>query len=134
MIAVEWGLPAAAQLSVLPAHREGSAEDRSGERRAPSIAAIKAAVAAEFDVSIPQLMSRRSMKRLAVARQSVMYLCWLLTPHSSPVIGGYLDRDHTTILYGIRRTKERIEGDRSLADQLRKIAARLALLDEKDAA
>lgn len=60
-------------------------------------------VGARHGVSIMEMKSERRNRKAVYARQEAMYLGVALTPLSLPQIGRMLgDRDHTTVLHGIR--------------------------------
>jgi hypothetical protein len=76
---------------------------------APTIHAILEAVAREYGVTVPEIVSSRRCKAIMPARQLVMYLARTFTPRSLPEIARRLGgRDHTTILWGARRTADRL--------------------------
>jgi hypothetical protein len=90
-----------------------------------SVRHIQEVVAADFGLSSDEIRSNRKLPEQAHPRQVAMYLARELTPLSLPSIGRIFDRDHSTIVHGIRATKSRISSDRSLA---LKIEARKLLL------
>jgi hypothetical protein len=48
-----------------------------------------------------------------------------LTPHSLPMIGRSFDRDHTTILHGIRRIEELAKSDPDFGERVASLKKRL---------
>jgi chromosomal replication initiator protein len=84
-------------------------------RLAPhSIDAIKTATCAHFDLSSAELTSSSRSPRVTWPRQVAMYLARELTDDSLPMIGrSFGGRDHTTVMYAIRRTEARITADAS---------------------
>jgi chromosomal replication initiator protein len=87
--------------------------DLSGEPRAVTVADIQAIVAEAFGVSVADIRSPRRSQQYVRPRQIAMYLARELTDASLPRIGDGFCRDHTTVLYAIRRVTERIREDRS---------------------
>ena len=89
------------------------------------------AVAAETDQSRAALLGTGQGRRLAGFRQLAMYLLRQCCAGASlPTIGFILGRDHTTVLYGIRRAEARLACDpefRALHDRIRR-----SLLAEKE--
>lgn len=80
---------------------------------------IRLAVCRDFNVCREEFMSDRRWKRAALARHVGWYLASKLTTLSLPRIGHLCGgRDHTTVLYGIRRIKRLITTDNDLAAQL----------------
>lgn len=70
----------------------------------PSIARIADTVAAKFGTTRSDIIAHRRTKSIVMPRQITMYLARTLTLRSLPEIGYYLgDRDHTTILFGVRK-------------------------------
>lgn len=63
-------------------------------------------------------------------RFAFMYLSYYMTKNSTPIIGKFLGRDHTTILHGLRRAIELKRTDEEFAHNLEK-AYRLARFYEK---
>jgi chromosomal replication initiator protein len=70
-----------------------------------------------FNISLQELVSASRNKELVVPRQVAMYLIRQETDASLPEIGGLLGgRDHSTVIHGVERVKERLESE----DQLRR--------------
>lgn len=70
-----------------------------------------------YSLSVQELVSASRNKELVQPRQVAMYLIRQETDASLPEIGGLLGgRDHTTVIHGIDRVKERLEAE----DQLRR--------------
>jgi chromosomal replication initiator protein len=86
--------------------------DLSGDPRAVTVADIQAVVAESFGVSVADIRSPRRSQQYVRPRQIAMYLARELTDSSLPRIGDGFCRDHTTVLYAIRRVTERIREDR----------------------
>ncbi len=56
-----------------------------------------------FNVSLTEVRSQRRDSEVSMARQAIYYWAWRVTELSSSQIGRRLgNRDHTTVLYGIR--------------------------------
>jgi chromosomal replication initiator protein len=73
-----------------------------------SIASIIRATAAKHGLTTTDLVGRsRALHTVIPARQEAMYLCANDTPYGMPEIGKAFDRDHTTVLHGIRKHCER---------------------------
>ena len=74
------------------------------------VADIQAVVAARYGLSVEQLTGPRRLRRMARPRQIAVYFARTMTHHSLPAIGRMFGgRDHTTILFSCRRTKERMD-------------------------
>lgn len=70
--------------------------------RATPVDRIVANAADLYGVAVADILSPSRDRRVTNARQAA---CWLLRGHgmSLPAIGRALDRDHTTVLYAVRR-------------------------------
>jgi chromosomal replication initiator protein len=86
--------------------------DLSGDPRAVTVADIQAVVGEAFGVSVADIRSARRSQQYVRPRQIAMYLARELTDQSLPRIGDGFCRDHTTVLYAVRRVAERIREDR----------------------
>jgi len=83
-------------------------------------------VSAEFDVSLPDLLSHRRMRKIARPRQIACWLARHATMHSIPQIGNRLgDRDHTTILHAISRVDEIRSRDTAFREKTDQVLARV---------
>ena len=88
----------------------------------PTIKQIRNAVCAHFNVSANDLCGRRRPLHIVVPRHVAYYLCGTLTLKSWPEIGRRLGgRDHTTVLYGVRKIARRIEQEPDLAEDVANI-------------
>jgi chromosomal replication initiator protein len=73
-------------------------------------------VCKHFGVRLADLQGRKRTQSIALPRQTAMFLARKLTTLSLEEIGGHFGgRDHSTVLYAVERTRERIEQDRSFA-------------------
>jgi chromosomal replication initiator protein len=99
--------------------------DLSGDPRAVTVADIQAVVAEAFGVSVADIRSARRSQQYVRPRQIVMYLARELTDSSLPRIGDGFCRDHTTVLYAVRRVTERIREDRLEYNLVQDLIARI---------
>lgn len=76
--------------------------------------------ATELKVDVADIMSERKPARVVKARQTAMWLVRKVTDLSMTEIGKAFNRDHTTVLYAIRRTEARRKHKvwRELSDDL----------------
>lgn len=73
---------------------------------------ILSTVSEHLDVSISDIQSSKRSKDIAIARQTVMYLCRQLTDKSLQSIGEVVGgKDHATVYNGIKRIDEKIKKD-----------------------
>lgn len=71
----------------------------------PKIRDIQSLVAAYYNLGVLDLVSDRRQGHLIKPRHAAMYLSKMLTGKSLPYIGRMFGgRDHTTVLYGVRKT------------------------------
>ena len=76
----------------------------------PSWKRILYEVARKHRVFVAELLSRQKSNPLVAARHEAMYRMKTETAMSMPAIGRRMGgRDHTTVLHGVRRHKERME-------------------------
>lgn len=87
---------------------------RRTEARKISIEQIKGAVVAHFNISPSDLLSHEKKHRFSYARHIAMYLCRELTNLSlKNIANAFGNKDHSTVLYGIRRIKKYIDEQHS---------------------
>ena len=91
--------------------------DLMGKRANLTPSQVIETVAKFYNISVPEIVSAGRNKELVQPRQVAMYLIRQETDASLPEIGGLLGgRDHTTVMHGVERVKERLESE----DQLRR--------------
>ncbi|MDX6699000.1 MAG: chromosomal replication initiator protein [Solirubrobacteraceae bacterium] len=100
-------------------------ETRDRRRRA-TVAVIQAAVAQECGLDVDDLVSPSRAARVSWPRQLAMYLARELTDATLPAIGrAFGGRDHATVLYAVKRVRERIAADPDAYDLARSLSERL---------
>ena len=88
---------------------------------------IQDRVAEAFSVSRVDILSPRRDRGSVIARHVAMLLCREFTTNSLPAIGRMFDdRDHTTVLHGIRAITRRIAADPALAHQVNRLRSAMA--------
>lgn len=66
-------------------------------------------------ISVRELKSNRRLKDIVLVRHAAFYLCSQLTPRSYPEIAKkFGGKDHTSVLYGVRRIEERLKDNELL--------------------
>lgn len=91
---------------------------RANNRRL-TIEDIQKKVSEHFSVRLSEMHSSRRARIVARPRQIAMYLAKQLTPRSLPEIGRrFGNRDHTTVMYAVRKVEELRESDASFAEDL----------------
>ena len=93
----------------------------------PTIAQIQRAVCEHYGVAMGDLLSDQRAGRLSHPRQLAYLIAREMTSLSYPQIARkFADRDHSTILYGVARARERCMFDCDTAHDLATIMHRLA--------
>lgn len=88
---------------------------------------VLTATAAEFSVTADALTSKGRRKEMVEPRQVAMYLIRELTSHSLPEIGAFFGgRDHTTVMYAVRKVGERMEDDPAFASRVAGLRSKFA--------
>jgi chromosomal replication initiator protein len=99
--------------------------------RTVSIEDIQRAVAAHYDLSVPELISSMRTARIAWPRQVAIHLSRELTHASLPAIGAaFGGRNHATVLHACKRVSERLHNDPQVGDELADVTA--AVRDEHE--
>jgi len=99
-------------------------ETREGRRA--TVPAIQSAVAAECGLAVDDLVSPSRTARVSWPRQLAMYLSRELTDATLPAIGrAFGGRDHATVLYGVKRARDRIATDPAAEALARSLSERL---------
>lgn len=96
------------------------------DENAPAMRDILRAVATHYRVSVVHIKSHRRTANLVLPRHVAYYLCKTLTGRSLPEIGRHVgDKDHTTVLHGVRKIAAQLQTDARLAADIRAIQALL---------
>ena len=85
-------------------------------------------VLAHYGVEEQDLLSAKKVRTVVRARQVGMYLARQLTPLSLTQIGTLFGgRDHTTVLYALKRIEEILGTDNGLRSDIETIRSRLSV-------
>ncbi|MDF0601948.1 chromosomal replication initiator protein DnaA [Psychromarinibacter sp. C21-152] len=91
---------------------------RASDRKI-SIEEIQRRVSEHYNIRLSDMIGPRRLRALARPRQVAMYLSKQLTSRSLPEIGRrFGNRDHTTILHGVKKIEELMAQDSQLADDI----------------
>lgn len=90
-----------------------------------TLSAIIDFVCTHYDIAQSEILSPSRKKPICLARHVIMLLARELTTLSTPKIGGFMGRDHTTILINITRLKESCLKNEALALEIRSIVSSL---------
>lgn len=103
-------------------------DDRLPSRFNPTLTEIMQSVCVIFDVKMSDLTSPDRHRSVARPRQIAMYLGRALTARSTPEIGRRLgNRDHTTVIHGIRQIAKLADEDTEILWALKATAQGAAL-------
>jgi chromosomal replication initiator protein len=87
---------------------------------------IISATADYFNIALDDLYGPSRTQQLVIARQIAMYLCRELTPLSLPKIGELFGgRDHTTVMYALKKVAQLIAERRSIFNQVTELTTRI---------
>jgi hypothetical protein len=93
----------------------------------PHIRDIQAAVARYFKISVLDILSQRRAVEISMPRHIGMYLARVLTMKGYPEIGRrFGDRDHTTVMHGVRKIGNLIGLDPKVTQDVEVIRRHLA--------
>lgn len=88
--------------------------------RKVTIDEIQKKVAAHYAIKLSDMSSARRDRQITLPRQVAMYLSKRLTTQSLPEIGkNFGGRDHTTVLHAVKKIKEVVVSNTSLAEDIR---------------
>ena len=94
-------------------------------RKQPSVRNIQVVVTKHFNVSLTDLRSNRRTQPVAFVRQVAMHLTRITTKHSLQEIGRRFDRDHTSVIHGLRVIEAKIAGDPAFAAEVEDLRAEI---------
>jgi len=90
------------------------------------IAVVQKIVCEEFEIQRALLLSHRRHKRLTEARQIAFWLCKQCSPRSlGEIARQFGNRDHTTILHGVRKMENALSESPQAATLLMRLKARV---------
>ena len=90
-----------------------------------SIDEIIKAVCSTYDVSYADILSQGRPQPLATARQVAMFLARKLTGKSLPMIADNFNRNHSTVMHGMKEIQKRIEVEHELKRTIESITEQL---------
>ncbi len=91
-----------------------------------TIAEIQQTVARYFNKKVTELQSRRWTKSTSLARQVCIYLCRKFTGFSLSELGSHFgDKDHTTMLYSIRKVEKLIAKNPTIRGDVERLVREL---------
>ncbi len=78
-----------------------------------------------YNISPEEISGKGKTRNVANARQMAIYLIRKLTSQTLEDIGKLIGRDHSTVLYSIRKMEESLASDPKLADTVRDVTANI---------
>ncbi len=115
----------------MPARLAGGVIDADAARRylcdrralrQPSLREIASATAKSFSLKLSDLRSPSRRRAVVLARGVAMYLARRLTDNNYQQIGRYFSgRDHTTVMYGCRRTESLLKTDAAMREAVERL-------------
>jgi len=98
----------------------------SEDDSAVTAATIIGRTAEYFGITIDELTGTSRSRVYVTARQIAMYLCRQLTDLSLPKIGDHFGgKDHTTVMYAVKKVEDQIAQRRQMYNQVTEIHARI---------
>jgi len=96
------------------------------EMRSISVEDIQKKVASYFNINVREMSSGKRTRNIAFPRQIAMYACKELTTMSLPEIGSnFGGKDHTTVLYAVRKINKMREDSDEFDEEISRILALL---------
>jgi hypothetical protein len=100
--------------------------------KTPSLNSILDAVSERFAVSQDQIKGDCRVHELVVVRFAFFYAANKLFGYSTPRVGKFLnDRDHTTVINGVKKAKARLSRDKTYKENMEIIEKRAREIGEQ---
>ena len=80
-----------------------------------SVKSLVRAICENFGVEQDLLLGKRRVAFVMAGRHALYYLGYRNTAHTTTTLGDYLDRDHTTILHGLKKCESLLEQNSNYA-------------------
>jgi chromosomal replication initiator protein len=85
------------------------------EQETYSVKSLVRAICENFGVEQDLLLGKRRVAFVMAGRHALYYLGYRNTAHTTTTLGNYLDRDHTTILHGLKKCESLMEQNSNYA-------------------
>jgi chromosomal replication initiator protein len=85
------------------------------EQETYSVKSLVRAICENFGVEQDLLLGKRRVAFVMAGRHALYYLGYRNTAHTTTTLGDYLDRDHTTILHGLKKCESLMEQNSNYA-------------------
>ncbi|MDD3187401.1 MAG: chromosomal replication initiator protein DnaA [Bacilli bacterium] len=87
---------------------------------------VEQLVAANYNVSVEDMKSKKRNAKIAVPRQIAMYICRVVLGETLPKIGlEFGGKDHTTVMHSVDKIKKEVKLSPQLEMEINKIVARI---------
>lgn len=80
-----------------------------------SVKSLIRAICETFGIEQNLLLGKRRVGFVMAGRHALYYLGYRNTAHTTTTLGNYLDRDHTTILHGLKKCESLMEQNSNYA-------------------
>ena len=90
---------------------------------------IKLVVCNDYNISMGDMDSECRASSLARPRQLAMYLARTMTSASFPDIGRSFNKDHTTIMHGVKNIQRHLDNDPILRDRTTRLIEQIGFKD-----
>lgn len=94
------------------------------------MARLLSLIAGEYHCTAWELASRDQTQKVAAARKVVCYIAREMTALSYPMIGNYLNRDHSTVIYSVEHIKRLMKEKPLFAVKIRGLMGVMAIKRE----
>ncbi len=106
--------------------KEAIAGSAGGAARVVTLDDVVELVCEHFQVRLSDLRSKKRGRSVSEPRQVAMYLMRRVTKHSLDDVGGFFGgRDHSTVLYAVRKVQARVDDDSRFSALMDRMADRL---------
>lgn len=82
-------------------------------------------VASYFTVSVDDILSPNRARNVSAARQMAFYLCREMTDLSLPKIGELFNRDHTTVMYAVKKISDDMAKKQNIYNTVMELTSRI---------
>ena len=111
-------------------HILSNTEEQTAESLTPDT--IIGTVADYFNLSVREIKGSKRHAHIAQARQVAMYLCRKLLSVSFPALGRIFgNKDHSTVLYSVKKIEQLQEDDQELKQLLKELKKKCLLYEER---
>ncbi len=108
------------------AHQALGLGPRDATQQVTGIERIVNVVCKHYAVTLADILGRKRTQSITLPRQVAMFLARRLTPHSLEELGEYFGkRDHTTVLYGVDKIRNKAKEDPRFQQLLHDLEARI---------